>query len=428
MFKRTKGFSLTFICFLVIFSLVGCSQASETKSDGEKVEISFMGWGNEQERQLYTNMFKKFEEKNPNIKVNYIFVPQDYDTKLKTMITGNTVPDVFYVGENLVAEYAKTGKLAELNQYIDMYPELVENFVPGLLEYGQVDGKQYSIPKDWEPFVMYINKDLFDEEGIPVPTGDWTMDEYIEIANKLTKTKDGKVVQYGAALETWWAPWSIFVQNEGGVWFKDGKSNMNTPEVIKGLTHVYDLFQTYKAAPSPAATEQAGMGQSQMFETGKVAMFPTGMWMVPTYRESVNFEWTAVEMPIGVQRVNTIHSGTLAVSADSKHPDEAVELLKYTLSKEGLQDIIGLGLGMPTNMDYMEDPAMVSGPPDMEPFKATAEYLDTTVQLEAAMSGHFSEYIDKYVTPQLDAAFNGKQTIEEAVKQIDEKANSELFK
>ncbi|MBS4200586.1 sugar ABC transporter substrate-binding protein [Bacillus sp. FJAT-49732] len=429
MLKKFKGLSILLFIALLIIPLTGCkSEKSGSNSNGEKVEVSFMGWGNEQERKLYAEMFKKFEEKHPNIKVNYIYVPQDYDTKLKTMIKGNTVPDVFYVGENLVTEYVKTGKLAELDQYIEMYPELVANFVPGLLEYGKVDGKQYSIPKDWEPYIMYINKDLFNEAGVPIPTGDWDMEEYIDIANKLTKKEDGKTTQYGAALDTWWGPWSVFTQNEGGVWFKDGKSNFNTPEVIKGLTRMYDLFQTFKAAPSPATLKQSGMGQSQMFETGKVAMYPTGQWMVPTYREALNFEWTAVEMPKGATRVNPIFSGTLAVSADSKHQDEAVELLKYTLSKEGLQEIIGLGLGMPTNTEFFDDPSMVTSPPDADVLKATSNYLDTQVQLEAARSGHFSEFMDKYVTPQLDAAFNGKQTIEEAVKLIDEKANSELFK
>jgi len=426
--KRVKGLALI-IALILLISIVGCSNkesSSQSGGDGE-IEISFMGWGNEQERKLYDAMFKKFEEKNPGVKVNYIFVPQDYDTKLKTMITGNTVPDVFYVGENVVTEYSKTGKLLELDPYIEAYPELVENFVPGLLEYGKVDGKQYSIPKDWEPYVMYINKDLFEEAGVDIPTSDWTMEDYIDIAKKLTKTEGDKVTQYGAALETWWGPWNVFVQNNGGVWFKDGKANFNNPEVIKGLTVMYDLFQTHNVAPSPAATEQAGMGQSQMFETGKVAMFPTGQWMVPTYNQSLNFDWTAVEMPKGVTRVNPIFSGTLAVSADSKHKDEAIELLKYTLSKEGLSDIIGLGLGMPTNTEFFEDPEMLKALPLTEPFKATAEYLDMNVQLEAARSGHFSELMDKYVTPELDAAFNGKQTIEEAVKKIDEKANSELF-
>lgn len=424
-----------FLVVSMLFVSVGCSNDSAGESEGSKqsssskdvVELSFMGWGNEQERELYDKMLRKFEEKNPEYKVNYIYVPQDYQTKLKTMIAGNTVPDVFYVPETAVVEYVKTGKLEELDGHIKVNPDLVANFVPGLLDYGQYDGKQYTIPKDWEPYVMYINKELFNKANLPIPTGNWTMDEFTDIARKLTIVEDGKAIQYGIGLETWWGPWSVFVGNEGGEWFKNGKSNFNDPKVIRGLTRMYDLFQTYKAAPSPSALQQSGMGQSQMFETGKVAMYSSGRWMVPTFRQTLNFEWTAVEMPIGEKRLNPIFSGTLAISKDSKDKEGAVKLLSYVLSKEGLQDIIGMGLAMPTNMEYFDDPTMVTGPPEVEPFKATSNYLDTKVQLEATQSGHFTEYIDKYITPELDNAFNGKQTIQEAVKKIDDGANAELF-
>jgi multiple sugar transport system substrate-binding protein len=439
--KRIKILSLLLILALLFTACGGAKSAGGNSGTGEEqetgevtkksegiTELSFMGWGNEQERELYSKMLKKFEEKNPEYKVNYIYVPKDYDTKLKTMITGNTVPDVFYVGETRVPDYAKTGKLEQLDPFIESYPDLVENFVPGLLDYGKYEGKQYTIPKDWEPYMMYINKDLFKQAGIEIPTSDWTMDEFMDIARKLTVVEDNKVKQYGIGLETWWGHWSVFAGNEGGVWFKDGKANFSDPNVVKGLQRMYDLFQTYKAAPSPSALQQSGMGQSQMFETGKVAMFPSGRWMVPTFRQSVSFDWTAVEMPKGSTRVNPIFSGTLAVGKDSKDKEGAIKLLRYVLSKEGLQEIIGLGLAMPTNTAYFDDPAMVTAPPDVEPFKATSNYLDMNVQLAATQSGHFTELLDKYAQPELDAAFNGKQTIEEAVKKIDEKANAELFK
>lgn len=433
MLRSTKLLS-ALLAFCFIFS--ACSSGSNSSSDGkpadavtkgEKVELSFMGWGTEQEREIYNKMLKNFEAKNPGYKVNYIFVTKDYDTKLKTMIAGNTEPDIFYVDATNVAQYAKTGKLEVLDPYIKANPDLTANFVPGLLQYGKVDGKQYTIPKDWQPYMMYINTDLFKAANIPVPTGNWTMDEFVDISKKLTIVKDGKTTQYGIGLETWWGTWSVFAGNEGGAWFKDGKANFSDPNVVKGLKRMYDLFVTNKAAPSPSAVQQAGMGQSQMFETGKVAMFPSGRWMVPTYRQSVSFNWTAVEMPKGSTRLNPIFSGTLAMGKDSKNKEAAAKLLGYILSKEGLQDVIGLGLSMPSYTTLFDDP-MVSAPPAIEPFKATSNYLDTKVQYEATQTGKFSELLDKFVTPELDKAFNGQQTIEEAVKHIDEGANSQIFK
>ncbi|MEC0091926.1 hypothetical protein [Paenibacillus macquariensis] len=42
------------------------------------------------------------------------------------------------------------------------------------------------------------------------------MDEFMEIAKKLTVVKDGKTTQYGIGLEAWWGTWSVFAGNEGG--------------------------------------------------------------------------------------------------------------------------------------------------------------------------------------------------------------------
>src|SRR5688500_9227997 len=43
--------------------------STNTTASQETTEVSFMGWGNDQERELYANMFKQFEAKNPGYKV-----------------------------------------------------------------------------------------------------------------------------------------------------------------------------------------------------------------------------------------------------------------------------------------------------------------------------------------------------------------------
>lgn len=409
----------------------GASAAGTTAPNASAAggEISFMSWGTDQERQLYADSFLVFEKDNPGTKVNYIYTPQDYDTKFKTMVAGNQVPDVFYVPENQLVTYAATGKLLDLDPYVQQDPSLTADFVPGLLDFGKTEeGKLYAIPKGWEPFVVYINKELFQKAGVEVPTGDWTMEEFREVAKQMTVTEGDRTTQYGTSLDTWWGPWSTFVGNEGGEWFKDGKSNFNDPAVIKGLTRMYDLFQTDKSAPSPSALTQSGLGTSQMFETGRVAMYPIGGWVVADYRKSVKFDWTAVEMPKGTTRINPIFSGMLAVGADSKNKDMAVKLVKFLMSKEGQKGVTALGLQMPPYQSQSNDPELVTEPPDRTAFKAAAAYHGSPVQLAVARTGRFAEFIDKYVTPELDLAFNGQQTVEDAVAKIDNNANANLFK
>jgi len=74
-----------------------------------------------------------------------------------------------------------------MNDILEEYPQLTEDIIDGVLEFGNIDGKQVAFPKDWTSYVMYLNLDLFKEAGVDVPTNDWTVEDYEDIAAKLTQ-------------------------------------------------------------------------------------------------------------------------------------------------------------------------------------------------------------------------------------------------
>ena len=59
-------------------------------------------------------------------------------------------------------------------------------YLPGLLDPGKVDGKQYLLPKDYSPLAVYYNKKLFDAATVPYPEDGWTWDDLLATAQKLT--------------------------------------------------------------------------------------------------------------------------------------------------------------------------------------------------------------------------------------------------
>jgi ABC-type sugar transport system, periplasmic component len=397
-------------------------------AQGLKGTVSFMGWGDEPERVMYEQVFKDFEAKNPGVKVNYIFTPDDYYTKLQTMIAGGTAPDLFYLAEGRIAQFAKDGVCLDLGPYLKKYPEISGDFVDGLLKYGNYNGKQYAIPKDWQPIVMFINEDIFKASGLPIPTSAWTMDDYLAIAKKLTK-KDakGKVNQWGAAVENYRADWMVFARSYGGEWFKGGKSNWSDPKVVKGMEYMCKVIAE-GSAPSPAALTGMGQSQTQLFETGKVGMFPTGRWAVPTYTESCQgFKWTTVEMPKGSARSNPIITAALTASASTKNPELTIALLRHILSDQSLATVMKLGIGMPPYKRLLAKKEYVSEPPSAAPFIATGAYIDPQVQFGAVMTGLYPKYQD-IIAAELDPAMNGDKSMKDAAAAIDAKANAELFK
>jgi multiple sugar transport system substrate-binding protein len=416
------------IAMAVVATLLALALSSSAFGQALKGTVSFMGWGDEPERLMYETVFKDFEAQNPGVKVNYIFTPDDYYTKLQTMIAGGTPPDLFYLAEGRIAQFAKDGACLDLDPYIKKYPALTADFVDGLLRYGNYKGKQYAIPKDWQPILMYVNEDIFKASGVAIPTSAWTMDDYLAIAKKLTKVDaKGKTLQWGAAVENYRADWMVFARNYGGEWFKDGKSNWSDPKVIKGMEVMCKVIAD-KSAPSPEALSGMGQSQTQLFETGKVGMFPTGRWAVPTYRDScAGFKWSAVEMPKGSMRSNPIITAALTASAKTKNPELAIALLRHILSEKSLATVMKLGIGMPAYKKLLAKSEFVSAPPAVEPFIATGAYIDQKVQYEAVMTGSYAKFQD-VIAAQLDLAMAGTISMKEAAAAIDKKANAEIFK
>ncbi len=398
------------------------------QSSALKGKVSFMSWGDESERRMYEIVINDFEAKNPGVKVNYIFAPDDYYTKLQTMIAGNSAPDIFYLNEGRFAAFAKDGVCLDLGPWIKKYPELTADFVGGLLRYGSYNGKQYGIPKDWQPIVMYVNEDIFKAAGVPLPGPSWTTEDYRSIAKRLTVLDaKGKVQQWGAAVENYRADWMVFARSYGGEWFRNGKSNWSDPNVIKGMQAMLDVIAD-KSAPSPTALSGMGQSETQLFETGKVGMFPTGRWAVPTYRETcAAFKWSTVEMPKGSMRSNPIITANLALSSQTKNPEVAVALLRHILSDESLATVMKLGIGMPSYKRLLTKTGYIAEPPSAAPFIATGAYIDSKVQYECVATAKYPQYQD-IISAQLDLAMRGSITMKEAAAAIDAKANSEIFK
>jgi len=117
------------------------------------------------------------------------------------------------------------------------------------------------------------------------------MEDYVEIAEKLTKVENGRTVQYGTAVNNYRADWINFMGNYDSQWFKDGKSNISDPDAIKGLSVQAELIDK-GYAPAPGTT---GESEDRLFIIGQIGMYPSGRWVVPSFNSEIDFEWTAVE-------------------------------------------------------------------------------------------------------------------------------------
>lgn len=439
--KKLVGMFLVIVMLLSLATACGDSPSEVTNSSntpavGEKPDdlnwdgyqaskglsgkITYMYWGDDYERQLYTDLIAAYEKLVPGVKIEQMYTPGDYYTKLQNLGAAKTVPDIFWLSEARVKELANAGLMADLKDVLEKYPSISEGMFDGALSYGQLDGTQYCIPKDYTSYVMYINKELFEEAGVEIPTSDWTMEDYINIAGQLTKVENGRTAQYGTIVNNYRADWINFMGNYDAPWFKDGKSNLSDPNAIKGLGVLAELIQK-GYAPVPGTTSE---GEDRLFIIGQAAMFPSGRWVVPSFLSECDFEWTAVEMPKGTTRICPFITGNVAISADSNNKEIAANFLSFQMSQTGLKYTLSNGLSVPLYKNLITDKSILAEPADA--FIATSDYIGDKEQVDALATGKWTEY-NSIISAELSLVFDGSQTIQQAAANIDKKANETLF-
>lgn len=144
---------------------------------------------------FWEDVKKGFEEKYPNIQIEYMTA--EYGQMLTQVVTwagGGEIVDL------VLGEIPWIPTLADAGLAVPVTDAFSEDYLsqiyPSMLEATNVDGVPYGIPMYASPFVMFYNKDLFEQAGLDPNAPPTTVAEMMEVAPKLAalKTADGNPV------------------------------------------------------------------------------------------------------------------------------------------------------------------------------------------------------------------------------------------
>lgn len=333
------------IFLLVAGSLCLCAGAlfNNKKASG-KTAITFASWGSKSEVDILKPILSDFERQNPDLKVNFMHIPQNYFQKIHLLFASNTAPDLIFINNLNLPIYANAGVLEDLTGYDINSNEFYEKSLDAMTW----NGRLYAIPRDVSTLVIYYNKDIFDKNNVAYPNSDWTMDEFLKSAQKLTERP--KV--FGISFEEDSLFYLPYLMSEGGGILSDDlhKEIINDDNSQKGLMFYSDLRKKYHVAPQKSESASATM--AQMFLQGRLAMHLSGRWLVPKYREEASFDWDIAAFPKGsAGSVVPLDASGWAIAKSSKHKSEAILLIKYLSSKENIGKMTKSGLIVPARKD-----------------------------------------------------------------------------
>lgn len=337
-----KKFLLGLIVAGSIFGLFAVFQ-SDKQNEGKTV-IQYASWGSKSEVDILKPLLVEFEMENPDLKVEFMHIPQNYFQKIHLLFASNTAPDVIFINNLYLPLYANAGVLENLDDY-DINQK---DFYKKSLDALSWKGKLYAVPRDVSNLVIYYNKEIFKSANLSYPKENWTMDEFLHIAKILTKRPN----VFGISFEEDSLFYLPYLMSEGGGILSDDLSR----EIIQdnssqsGLKFYANLRKKYHVAPTKSESASATM--AQMFLQGRLAMHLSGRWLVPKYRKEAVFEWDIVPFPRGAAgSIVPLDASGWAISKSSKHKTEALKLIEFLSSKSSIEKLTQSGLIVPARKD-----------------------------------------------------------------------------
>ena len=275
-----------------------------------------------------------FEEAYPGVKVEYVSgIPAaDYSEWLAGRILMGTEPDLYFVLPEDFDLLVSSGALACLDERISEDPEFDTSvYYEPCLRSGQSEGKQYALPHESVPTIMFVNKTLLETNGITMPDNDWTWEDFYSICEQVT---DVEAHQYGAFSYTWL---DAMYSNGASLFSEDGRScylaEENVLEAIQFAKRLTDLNGGYSVS-------------ARDFDVGNVAFCPLLYseyrayqpypWRVKKYSA---FEWDCVTMPAGSSgsNISELHTMMLGISSRTRREELAWEFCKLLSIDEEVQ-------------------------------------------------------------------------------------------
>lgn len=354
------------LSLVLVLSLSGIALAQDD------VTITLMGHGSSPaEEQALRAQVDAFMEANPGITVDVQLVPE-YETVIRTAFASGDYPEVFYVGQDAVDEYARAGVLAEppegaIADVEDIYPSLVDTFT--------YDGVLWCAAKDFSTLALEYNTDLFDQAGVDYPTADWTWDDLKNAATTITEETGTPGLTVSNDIMRWFAFYveagGTFYDDEGNFVFGQGDENM------QAATDALQLYVDLRDAGALSTPAELGAGWAgEAFGQGGAAMTLEGNWVIQYLEDNFpDLNWGVSELPQGPAGKGTlVFSECYGVAADNDHPDESWALVDFLTGPEGAQRVAEGGFGVMPARASAGDLWLQTRGEEFQPFVTGAEY------------------------------------------------------
>lgn len=436
MMVRRSGLAVAAVCIALLPA--ACGDDDGGGSDGDAT-ISYWLWDSNQQPQ-YEECAAAFTEQS-GITVDFsVYAWEEYWANLNTQFTAGRAPDVFTDHLAYYATFVENGVLLPLDDYIAQDGVDVGQYLSGLADLwvGQ-DDLRYGLPKDWDTIAMAYNTAFLEEAGLTadeVSSATWNPSDggtFEDIIARLSVDENGvrgdepgfdagNVAVYGLSFEnpsnsaSGQTSWGNFARSLGLELLADANPwgtdyQFDDPRLAQTLDWFARMIEAGYVTP---LADLQGLGFTEMFGAGQVALAINGSWAISSLIETEGIEVGFAPLPEGPEGRWSIYNGLAdSISAGTEHPDEAWEWVKF-LGSTDCQNIVGeRAVVFPAIQESLEIGEQVREDAGLD-VSAYLTYLDEGTTFLHPVTTNFDQ-VTQAVGPAIDEILLGERPAAEAL-------------
>ncbi|MCA1292376.1 ABC transporter substrate-binding protein [Paenibacillus sp. alder61] len=369
MSKKRKSFSML-LASLVALTLIVSACGGGSKSEGDKTGNA-AGSGNSAKAEKpveliwYTigapqkDLDRVVEEVNKYTleKINATIDMKmidfgDYTQKMQVMAASGEPMDIMFTSSWAFdyVQNARKGAFMELDELLEKHGQgIKEALDPAFLEGSKVDGHNYAIPANKElpaQEVWRFNKELLDKYNLDLSQA--TTMESLEPMLKTIKEKEPGITPYAMVKDFMPVmPFDYVIEKMPMAVYLDTKdykvvNMLETPEAKSALETVRKYYKAGYISPEVATTTSV----EDLYKSGKWFMDRASTQPLADNLWSASYGYPVVSTPAGKPYIfNWSVMGSMqAISANSEHPEKAMEFLNLLNTDPYLRNLIDSGI------------------------------------------------------------------------------------
>ncbi|MAM11849.1 MAG: ABC transporter substrate-binding protein [Rhizobiaceae bacterium] len=361
------------------------------------------------ETAVWQHLADMVHEKYPEITVNLkVSSWGDYWTKLPVRVASGSAGDIIAMQSLRMPNFPTV--LEPLDELLKQKNSDLSAFDQSILGGLSYDGTLFALPYDVGPWMIYYNKDMFEAAGVDLPQPGWTWGEFTAAAKKMT-TDD----QFGVGIFP--QNYSVMAGALGDHYLAaDGRLDLVSPAAIDAAKKLTELVTVDKVAPVVASSGDPGQLISGRFDSGNIAMYVDGPWVMLTKKKNVKFDLGMTTLPRGDGPLQAVTAGSgFGISKKSQHKEEALKAIEVLTGPDALAYLAKEGRALPARTAQQQYWYDVAAADVFGAREALTYALDHSVTYEITPNFNAVENLFNQYFP---LAFSGNQSPEQVMQTI----------